>query len=83
MIGHFWSRAASSVETTTEDEVTFYPLLADLNRGRLSRTRCVKTHHRGEGELLLLSVLEEAEDVITGDDTGLAGELVEGTHNGM
>lgn len=40
------------------------------------------TYNGGDGKLLLLSVLEETENVITDDDTGLAGELLEDTHCG-
>lgn len=39
------------------------------------------TYHGGDGKLLLLSVLEETQDVITGDDTGFAGELIDSTHS--
>lgn len=38
------------------------------------------TYNGGNGELLLLSVLEEAEDIVTDDDTGLAAELLNDTH---
>jgi hypothetical protein len=36
--------------------------------------------HSRNGKVLLLSVLEETEDVITSDDTSLAGELLKDTH---
>jgi hypothetical protein len=38
------------------------------------------TYNGGDSEALLLSVLEEMEDVITDDDARLAGKLLEGTH---
>lgn len=39
-----------------------------------------KTYNGGDSEGLLLAVLEETEDVIASDDTGLAGQLIESTH---
>lgn len=40
------------------------------------------TYDGGDGKLVLLSVLEELEDVIAVDDAGLAAENVLGTHFG-
>lgn len=40
------------------------------------------TYNGRESKLLLLGVLEETEDVIAGDDAGLAGELFKDTHFG-
>lgn len=39
-----------------------------------------KTYDGGDSIVLLLSVLEETENVITDDDTRLAGKLLKGTH---
>ena len=39
-----------------------------------------RTYNGGNGKLLLLSILEELEDVIADDDTSLAGQLLEDTH---
>jgi hypothetical protein len=39
------------------------------------------TYDGGESELLLLSVLEETENVVTDDDTGLAVKLLKDTHD--
>jgi hypothetical protein len=38
------------------------------------------TYDGGDSKLLLLSVLEETEDVVTDDDTGLAAQLLSDTH---
>lgn len=38
------------------------------------------TYNGGNGEVLLLSILKETKGVITGDDTSLAGELIQNTH---
>lgn len=40
------------------------------------------THDGGDGELLLLGVLEETQDVVADDDAGLAAELLKDTHDG-
>lgn len=42
----------------------------------------LSTYNGRDGEVVLLSILEEAEHVVTDDDTGLAGQLVEDTHCG-
>lgn len=39
------------------------------------------TYDSRNSKLVLLSVLEETEDVITDDDAGLAGQLLENTHD--
>lgn len=39
------------------------------------------TYDGRESELLLLSVLEETENVVADDDTGLAVKLVKDTHD--
>lgn len=39
-----------------------------------------ETYNGGDSEALLLGVLEETENVITDDDTGLPGELLKDTH---
>lgn len=39
-----------------------------------------ETYNGGDSKALLLSVVEETENVITNDDTGLAGELFKDTH---
>lgn len=41
----------------------------------------MKTHNGGNGKVLLLSVLKETEDIVTDDDTGLAAQLLEDTHD--
>ena len=38
------------------------------------------TYDGGDSKLLLLSVLEETEDVVTDDDTGHAAQLLSDTH---
>ena len=67
-----------------EEEVTFYngrrglalSCFEALGRPVLA----CNTYNGGESKALLLSVLEETEDVITDDDTGLAGKLLKDTH---
>jgi hypothetical protein len=41
----------------------------------------VNTYDGRNGILVLLGVVEELEDIIANDDTGLAGEYVLGTHD--
>jgi len=38
------------------------------------------TYNGGNGEVVLLSVLEETEDIVTDDDAGLAGKNLKSTH---
>lgn len=38
------------------------------------------TYNGGDSKLLLLGVLEETEDVVADDDTGLAAEFLSDTH---
>lgn len=40
-----------------------------------------KTYNGGNGKVVLLSVLEETEDIVTDDDAGLAGENFSDTHD--
>lgn len=40
----------------------------------------LKTHNSGDGEFVLLGVVEEFEDIITDDNTGLAAEDILNTH---
>lgn len=54
-------------------------VLASSVRTRTASTSN-NTYNSGESEGLLLAVFEESEDVITGDDTGLARELFQDTH---
>lgn len=39
-----------------------------------------ETHNGGDGELLLLSILEETQDIVTDDDASLAVQLFKDTH---
>lgn len=39
-----------------------------------------ETHNGGDGELLLLSILEETQDIVTDDDARLAVQLFKDTH---
>jgi hypothetical protein len=39
------------------------------------------THNGGDGELVLLSVVEQLQDIITHNDTALTGENVLDTHD--
>jgi hypothetical protein len=78
MMGQFWSRAASREATTVEEEVTFWSVSYAMLSSGVTNKR--KTYNGGNGKLLLLSILEELEDVIADDDTSLAGQLLEDTH---
>lgn len=40
----------------------------------------IRTHDGGDGKALLLSVLEETEDIIADNDAGLAVKLLKDTH---
>lgn len=58
-----------------------------LSRVSFVLSRCLalmvwKTHDGGESKVLLLSVLEETENIVTDDDTGLAAQLLKDTHDG-
>ena len=39
------------------------------------------TYNSGDGELVLLSIIEELQDIISDDDTGLACENILDTHD--
>jgi hypothetical protein len=39
------------------------------------------TYNGGDGEVVLLRILEEAKNVVTDDDTLLAGQFFEDTHD--
>lgn len=65
-MGDLASRAASRVATTVDEEVQFY------SGQTLTLTIHFKlTYDGGDGEVLLLGVLEEVLDVVTVDDAGL------------
>jgi hypothetical protein len=72
MMGHFWSRAASSEATTVEDDVTFFGHQIVSICDQSTNFPFIWTHNRRDGEILLLGVFKETEDVIADDDTGLA-----------
>lgn len=46
--------------------------------GRLHQ---VNTHDSWDGELMLLSIVEELEHIVADNDAGLAGENILGAHN--
>ena len=52
----------------------------DLSWSSLRSFRLIDTYNGGDSELVLTSVLEEAEDIVTDDDTGLADEYFLDTH---
>jgi hypothetical protein len=74
MMGALLSRAASRAATTVEDEVTFCCCQSGTGRS----VGC--SHNGWDGEFLLLGILEESEDIVAHNDTGLPGEDVLGTH---
>ncbi len=77
MIGALASRAASREATTVEDEVTFWALLIEpIERSE----RILDTYNSWDGELVLLSIVEELEDIVANDDTSLAAQNVLDTH---
>jgi len=42
-----------------------------------------RAYDGGKGKVLLLSVLEETENIVTDDDTDLAVKLLKDTHDGQ
>lgn len=42
----------------------------------------IKTYNSWNSELVLLSVVEELQDIVSDNDTGLAGQDILGTHIG-
>jgi len=69
------SRAASREATTVEEEVTFCHGVSDI-----LLVRDIETYNGRDSELVLLSIVEELQDIVTDDNTALAGENVFGTH---
>jgi hypothetical protein len=80
MTGQFWSRAASSEETTVDEEVTFCEQRVSIDDDG-GANQLLGTYDGRDSKLLLLSILEELLDVVTDDDAGLAVELLEDTHD--
>lgn len=78
MTGALLSRAASRAATTVEEEVTFYDVYVSCTVCVVFLT--VETYNGGNGELVLASVLEESEDIVTDDDTSLAAKDFLDTH---
>jgi hypothetical protein len=76
MIGDLASRAASREATTVEEEVTFCLSISCMTRRGGNRF----SYDGWDSKLVLLSVVEELQDIVADDDTALAGENVFGTH---
>lgn len=76
MIGALASRAASSEATTVEEEVTF----CQRSAFPVAQGAGPEAYDGRDGKALLLGVVEELEDIISNNDTGLAGENVLATH---
>ena len=70
------SRAASREATTVEEEVTFCHGISDI----LLIVGDIGTYDGRDSELVLLSIVEELQDIVTDDNTALAGENVFSTH---
>jgi hypothetical protein len=86
-MGDLASRAASREATTVEEEVTFFrwqqlvtKLIFGRNREKGEAISSAKTYNGGNGELVLAGILEQGQDVIADDDTGLAAQDIGSTH---
>lgn len=78
MIGALASRAASSAATTVEEEVTFC-------QGQMGQSlvplRCKdRTYNGRNSKVMLLSILEEVQDIIADDDALLSRQDILDTH---
>jgi hypothetical protein len=69
MIGAFASRAASRAATTVDEDVQFCYILESMGRDKAY----IDTYNSWDSEVVLLGVVEELQDIIANNNTGLAG----------
>lgn len=78
MMGVFLSRAASSAATAVDDDVTFCG--CEVNHTISLRRPVGDTHNCRNSIVVSLGMLEQAQNIVTDDDAGLARQLLEDTH---